>query len=204
MQSSPVSNYHSNLPPAVPSGVQPQAQGPPPLMPMPLPGNFFPVGIAAGQLPMPFMVPLQPGNAEGDSFLRSEMSRTTNVIISAPLSWVNYPLFLSAVPMSMPMQTPWRMMADPFHIATGGGNRTNATPSNAAGGGNANNTPATTFAEPPLLNNPPQTQSQPPHHPPTIIADVVRISVDMVFDGRPRRRTNQGPTNDNPAGPQPT
>lgn len=201
--SSSVSNYrfyHSNLPLAAPSGAQPQAQGPPPLMSMPLPGNFFPVGFAAGQLPMPF---IQPGNAQGDSFLRSEMSRTTNVTISAPLSWVNYSLFLPAVPMPMPMQTPWRMMADPFHVATGGGNRTNATPSNAAGGANASGTPATTFAEPPLLNNPPQPQSQPPHHPPTIIADVVRISFDMVFDGRPRRRTNQGSPNDNPAGPQP-
>jgi len=39
------------------------------MMSMPLPGNFFPVGFAAGQLPMPFMaVPFQPGNAEGDSF----------------------------------------------------------------------------------------------------------------------------------------
>jgi hypothetical protein len=216
MQSLPVSIsrfFHSNLLPAVPSDAQPQAQGPPaqgppPLMvSMPLPGNFFPVGFAAGQLPMPFMaVPFQPGNAEGDYFLRSGMSQTTNVTFS-PLS---YPLFLSAapMPMPMPMQTPWRMMADPFRVATGGGNRTNATPSNASGGPDASNTPAT-FAEPSLSNNSatPQPQPQPPHHRPTIIADVVRISVDMVFDGRPRRRTNQGPTNNNPdhpVEPQPT
>jgi len=132
------------------------------------------------------------------------MSQTTNVSIFPPLSWVNCPLILSAVP--MPMQTPWRMMTDPFHVATGGGNRTNVTPSNASGGADANDTPSTTFAQPLSDNNanPPQPQPRAPHHPPTIRADVLRISVDMVFDGRPRRRTNQGPTNNNPAEPQPT
>jgi len=95
------------------------------------------------------------------------------------------------------MQMPSGMMAE----ATGR-NISNATPSNPSSGADANDPPATTIAGPPSLNNNANPQPR-THHPPTIFADVVRISFDVVFDGRPRRRPNQDPTNNNTAGLQP-
>jgi hypothetical protein len=87
------------------------------------------------------------------------------------------------------------MMANPIQVGTG---RTNANNADTSGGIpdaiNANTTPANGSS-----NN---SQAPPPHQNPTILADIVRISVDMVFDERPRRQANQGRT-DTPAAPQP-
>ena len=96
------------------------------------------------------------------------------------------------------MTIPWRT------VTARGANRTNADNAESSGGtpDATNPTPATTANESSSSNisvNAPQVQ--PPRQRPTIVADILRISVDMVIDGRPRRRVNLGPIN--PAPPQP-
>ena len=134
-------------------------------------------------MPLPFVtVPFPPGTTGGDSFPRSGILQTTNITVSLPRSWI---LFLTGTP--VPMAIPWRMPG-----TTHGGNPTNVDNTDTSGGTpEATPAPATTVNESPSSNisaNAPQ--AQPPR---TIVADVLRISVDMVFDGRTRRRVNLGP-----------
>lgn len=113
------------------------------------------------------------GNAQGDSIARLGVRRITNVTTSFPLSLViPLPFILGG---SAPM--PWGfVMGDPISVTAAQGN------------------PNVPHIPPAANNNAADGMQQdgpggpPPPRQPAIVADILRVTVDMVFDGSPPLR----------------
>lgn len=115
------------------------------------------------------------GNAQGDSIARLGLRRTTNVTIFLPLSLViplpRLPGGIAAIPWGF-------LMGDAIPVNAAHGNTD--LPEGSTADTNADNT---------QQGGPrPRSPSRPP-----IVADMLRVTVDMVFDGPPLRRPAQAP-----------